>query len=459
MMASEYDIETINYEEQALSRVAQQFQNLERFEAVIKLYAEIAQDLEADIKNLFDLSDIDKMGGKNLDVIGEIVGQPRVLVNADFVEFFGYEGAPNAQSYGDLNNDATGGRYRSLQEAEAGNIKVSDPEYRILIKARILKNNSNCTPEEVLESLRLLFSTEYASISEGRMSMTLGVGKDIGATEEYLLKEYDLIPRASGIRIDEYIKYDGETGAFSYEGGGGLGYDDFFNPVRAGRYASLLGGEFAAGRGFSEGFDSGFGGGSGSGELDVGEITYYNDFFSEDGLNLTKWEIETLEGNYDVSDGLLKLTPNDDDIILVSKAPVADEAGAWSVEYEFANLNIDPRTQSWLALSLFFAGGGSDDKMSVYRYGTGWGADLLEFNGRINSSQKTVYSQPNSLTEGKYKLSYDPSGSGTLEAFFNGASLGTVDCEGLVIDSVKIWTRSAQQTFTAEVDNFIFRKL
>jgi hypothetical protein len=218
----DFDLQSVDYESQAIGRIIQQYKTAEKFNEVIKLYAGIAQDLEDEWANLYNLLNIDLMGGANLDIIGEIVGQPRVLADADELAFFGFLGAPNALSFGDVFNTLTGGRFRGIDEAVTGDVTLADPEYRLLIKARIIRNYTFCTPEETIAALVFLFGSS-AYFKENIMSIDIGVGRELTSTERFLITTYDIIPRASGIGIGNIIEFeDGDD--FAFLGGGAKGF-------------------------------------------------------------------------------------------------------------------------------------------------------------------------------------------------------------------------------------------
>ncbi len=252
------DIKPIDYVAQAISRVIQQYADKPNFLAVVELYAGIAQRLETSREDLYNLSDIDKMGGHNLDVIGDIVGQSRVLIDAEFLEYFGYIGAPGAGAYGDINNPYVGSRYRSIEEPTTGNVIMADPEYRLLIRARISKNFTTCTHEEILAQILFLFSIDKSYLFERVMVLDIAVGRTLTNTELYMITEYDLLPRPSGVRIGNILEFDGTVGAFGYDGSGVLGYGDVNNPNVGGKYASIVKSD-KKGSSFDSSFNAAFG--------------------------------------------------------------------------------------------------------------------------------------------------------------------------------------------------------
>ena len=112
------------------------------------------------------LRSLDTATGAQLDVIGRIVGQERILLNADFYDFFGFQGATKAASFGELGNPGVGGIFYDYGKPLGGNIELDDATYRLFIKAKIFKNTTSSTPEEFLAVLNLVFGTNTIVLTE-----------------------------------------------------------------------------------------------------------------------------------------------------------------------------------------------------------------------------------------------------------------------------------------------------
>jgi len=97
-------ITKLDHAQVAKDRTIQQYKDMAKFGQLVALLAGFVQEMEDAWFSMLDLPNIDVMTGTNLDTIGIIVGQPRELVDANDLPFFGYEGDPSAYSYGDLND-------------------------------------------------------------------------------------------------------------------------------------------------------------------------------------------------------------------------------------------------------------------------------------------------------------------------------------------------------------------
>lgn len=150
-----------------------------------------------------DRLNIETQEGKNLDVIGEIVGQPRGVINASGVSFWGFAPHPQARSFGNKRNLAVGGRFRSPGEALTGNKTLTNVEYRRFINAKIFRNHARSTPDEVIRFLKLLLGPETPVFLRNAHPRpghgTITFGRQLTLDERYLLTETGLVPTTTGV--------------------------------------------------------------------------------------------------------------------------------------------------------------------------------------------------------------------------------------------------------------------
>ena len=98
----------IDHEERAESRLLTQFKESPVLIDYIKALLSEANPLEQVFCDMLEQRTVDDATGFTQDIIGILVGQPRVLTNATLLTYFGYkeEGGPNPAGtggYGDLN--------------------------------------------------------------------------------------------------------------------------------------------------------------------------------------------------------------------------------------------------------------------------------------------------------------------------------------------------------------------
>lgn len=255
------------YLEEARSRKTEQFSKDNTvFDKYLQLLIDQQESIQQVFKDLIQKRSIDEATGATLDIIGEIVGQPRELISADLFDYFGFQGALKADTFGDFDQPTIGSRFYDFGTPLGGNVLLDDETYRLFIKAKILKNRTASTPEEFLAFVNFLFGTETtAIISEGNAEYTVLFGRELSTFEQVLLNYVStsqgypsrLIPKTVGVRINfgwflagNYFGFQGATGAlgfgeftgtFGWGLGYGLGYGDSdFSQAGGGQFASLF---------------------------------------------------------------------------------------------------------------------------------------------------------------------------------------------------------------------------
>lgn len=227
----------------ARTEVTEQFKNKIIFDKYLQLLIDQQEELQNVFKQLLQQRSIDEAVGAQLDIIGDIVGQPRELISVDLFDFFGFQGALKAGSFGDLNNASVGALMWDYGVPLAGNILLDDNTYRLFIKAKILKNNTASTPEEFISFISFLFNTKIFLV-EGNAEYLVMFGRQLNTFERTLLNYVSysqgypsrLIPKTAGVRVNygefqenKYFGFEGAPGALGFgelagDYGYGLGY-------------------------------------------------------------------------------------------------------------------------------------------------------------------------------------------------------------------------------------------
>lgn len=239
----------------ARSRVTEQFRTEDHpiFDKYLQLLLGGKIELQEVFRQLMQERSIDTAIGAQLDIIGEIVGQPRELIDTALLTYFAYLGYPNAQSFGDLDNTSLGGPYRGLNDPLAGNTLLSDEQYRLFIKAKIIKNNTNATPNQILDFINFVFGSDSNQlVEEGDAAYTLMIGKVLSDFERVMLTYVSyasgypsrFVPKPIGVRVNYGTYVSGE--AFAFQGApDAKGYGDLTDVSDVGYgedYGELYGG-------------------------------------------------------------------------------------------------------------------------------------------------------------------------------------------------------------------------
>lgn len=233
---------TIDHREIGLSRVALQYQESPRFLDYLRALLLYSVELEALFQFMATQVEIDIAEGVNLDVIGEIVGRSRIIPAAIPIGFFGFDGQPGVLTYGQEGVPGIGGRFRDESESAFASTVLADPEYRLLLKAKIIKNHSKGYTEDALAGLEMLFgaggSVQTAVTSNGAMTMQIGVGRELQYWEKVIVGQIDILSRPAGVLLSQkvtwitanYFGFSDQAGALGFveEGSAGCKFAEEF---------------------------------------------------------------------------------------------------------------------------------------------------------------------------------------------------------------------------------------
>lgn len=180
--------------QQAQSRIHWQYRNGEKLRQWIDTLPGIAQsDIEDGALLVGDILNIDEREGDQLDIIGRIVGVGRTYkqaVDRD-VEQFGEDGAQ------------FGGEDIQMKSASENlTQEVEDSLYRVLIKARIARNNGDATIDNIAESLKFVLSPVGVQVVDNQdMTFQVDFESDLSGSERFILRNFDIVPRPQGVEF------------------------------------------------------------------------------------------------------------------------------------------------------------------------------------------------------------------------------------------------------------------
>ena len=190
-----------DYKTTALSRLTDRHRSDETFLAILDTLVELKEERQQQYLDIADtFLDIDKSEGKNLDLIGKLIGEERTLVNFIDRSYFGFLGARLSESY-DI------GYWYSLYKNKYGTLRtLSDEEYRRVLKARVVKNSSDSSRDSLLKVLNLLLGNKTSVVIESENNKAIEVRiKDEDGLASYFLSKYksntNLIPIPLGRRL------------------------------------------------------------------------------------------------------------------------------------------------------------------------------------------------------------------------------------------------------------------
>lgn len=250
-MAELNEFEKSNHLKEMRDRVTLTFFERTVFDKYLKLIISATEEVQEVLRILMQERSIDNAVGKQLDIIGDIVGQPREIIDAEFVEWFGYNGWASSQPYGIEGRNDVGGTYWDGKADLFDSVILPDSEYRLFIKSKIVKNVTKATYEDMIVYLRYVFNATYVQITEsfsgGEFSVTVAVAGNFTDFEAALLQNYTtqnfdkwFFPKPLGIGINFTIA---SPVPFIYAPditGNGKGYSDIDGSVPGGAYSGSV---------------------------------------------------------------------------------------------------------------------------------------------------------------------------------------------------------------------------
>lgn len=230
--------------------VTTQFTDKDVFNRYLRLLKLESQELLGVFRDLMQKRDIDSAQGAQLDIIGDIVGQPRTLAEADLYPYFGYVGHLSAESFGSIYKPALGGNWWSLGTPIGGDVILSDTQYRLIIKAKIIKNNAHGLNEDYIKFGNFVLNAKvsFDNDSGANSNTTILIGRHMTMFEKALMTyvfegldynfTYTPKPLGVGIAVEEFdstgtLGFLGTVGAkgmitLSYPFNGGIFADIYF---------------------------------------------------------------------------------------------------------------------------------------------------------------------------------------------------------------------------------------
>lgn len=237
--------EKINHEDLVRDKIISHYRESNVVDWIIALLSE-ANNLEDVFSNIIKSRMLDHARDAELDVIGYIVGQSRILVDANVFNYFGFSPNSQANSFGTTIDPSVGGRFRSVREPSIGFRTLNDDEYKLLIRSRIIKNNTGVTREDIISQLKFLFNAPSVIVTEETMKICFLIGRILTSNEVAIIENTDILPKPTGVTMCFLGSYDGTgvTGS-TFFGFAGIpnssGFDDVNNPGSGGTLGSIQG--------------------------------------------------------------------------------------------------------------------------------------------------------------------------------------------------------------------------
>lgn len=181
-----------------LDRIYAQYRNKPKAVAWYAITRSLADEIDTAAQVVRHMYSIDDNIGAQLDIIGGIVVADRnFLANTPLVvSQFGDVDA----EFGDL--DAVFSALNIGQDSQ-----MSDDFFRLVIRAKIVKNNSDATIESILNGVTFLIpGANIIRVIDGEdMSFSIEFNGNITDLERWALLNAKLIPKPQGVRFNGFL--------------------------------------------------------------------------------------------------------------------------------------------------------------------------------------------------------------------------------------------------------------
>ncbi|MEE0059278.1 MAG: DUF2612 domain-containing protein [Acutalibacteraceae bacterium] len=131
--------------------------------------------------DIADITDVDTAVGKQLDLIGKIVGLSRIAQGFTFgIPYYSYDDEgdpmhnPEGRGFSDIGHKVQA-QFKDYEEARKTIYEMSDGSYRNMLKLKILSNNSRGTLKEIDDGLYQIFGTNVTIVDNMDMTATITV--------------------------------------------------------------------------------------------------------------------------------------------------------------------------------------------------------------------------------------------------------------------------------------------
>ncbi len=230
----------IDHKNLAISRLVTQFRESTNLISYIRTLLLEANNLEDVFHSILNERWIDTAIGVQLDILGSIVGQPREIIDSELFGYFGFAINLESGSFGSVDNVSIGDRFREVNEPTFGKRMLSDSEYRLWIRARIITNTTSSTPEDIINQIKFFIETEQVLFFDGDTEYTVSIGKILTNEEKSTLLNSDIVPKTAGVKVKYLSQYD-YNDFFGFQGvPNSFGLGSVSNTELGGKFGKLI---------------------------------------------------------------------------------------------------------------------------------------------------------------------------------------------------------------------------
>lgn len=229
-----------NYRNLLIIQYADKPKAKKHIEAILS-EVEKVYNLANSFENAFDL---DLAVGKQLDILGKIVGISRIVV-AIPKKYFGFSDYEYSYPMGDKFLTVVSYPMRDKFEIPYSSSLLNDYLYRFFIKAKVIKNYAKATMIDenklsIQDVIDYLFQGKAYVVDNLDMTMSIYVDKSFDFDIIRYALKLSLIPLGQGVKISEVIAYDVQN-TFGFKDNPNVkGFIDKFGVATGGYFAERI---------------------------------------------------------------------------------------------------------------------------------------------------------------------------------------------------------------------------
>lgn len=185
----------MNYEHP--NRVYGQYRNKPSARSWFNITPTISNELHTAFEDIRRMYNIDMNSGEQLNIIGRLVGATRSYES---------EMVFNPNAFGKTTSQF-GGETQFGSTSIPVNTEVSDQIYRILIRAKISRNNNDATIDNIIDALTFIIPIPNIKVIDNEdMTFRVSFGAQLDAVQRLVLDNFDVIPKPQGVRFAGYTE-------------------------------------------------------------------------------------------------------------------------------------------------------------------------------------------------------------------------------------------------------------
>jgi len=187
-------------------------------EAFVRAFYPPINILDQALSDLLNDRWLETAVGQQLDGIGSIVGQARIIQNSIYVLFFGFKSQISGRGFGVA-------RLRRKREPWTTSSILGDTDYRTLLYLKIALNNGHGTTEELMHAFNSALKVTYTRVVDwGNANARVFINDFIMSYDPRSQLLNYMIPKAAGVKLWIYYYSHDHTFGFINQN---MGYEGF----------------------------------------------------------------------------------------------------------------------------------------------------------------------------------------------------------------------------------------